>query len=125
MLPRITVTIVPRHQETDILVTEGSREVMKARLGASWKRHRYAMRTLLEGIALWYQERVRVVLSADSEPISCDLGLSDGLGLGIDTIHYTVEIVRPRERGRRAKYLHGVGDFREARRQLHLVWSQS
>jgi hypothetical protein len=124
MPSKVTVTIVPRGEETDILVMDGPHEVVRARLGASSQIHRLAMRTLLEGIALWYQEKVRVVLSADSEPIAFALGLSDGFGFGLDTLHYTVEVVLSRERRLRPTRLRGVGDFREAYRQLRLVRSQ-
>jgi len=125
MPSRVTITIVPRGEETDVLVMDGPHEVMKARLGASSHSHRLAMQTLLEAIALWYQDKVRVVLSADSEAISCAWGLSDGFGFGIGSLYYSVEVVLPRDRYRRGMRIRGVGNFREAHRQLRLVWSQS
>jgi hypothetical protein len=66
--------------------------------------------------ALFYQSRIRVVLSADSEAISFGLGLTDGLGFGIDTFYYEVEVLPDAEQRRRAKRLCGLGDFREVRR---------
>jgi len=53
------------------------------------------------------------VLSVDSEAISFELGLSDGLGTGIDTFYYEVEILPSREQRRRL--LRGLGDFRDVR----------
>jgi hypothetical protein len=77
---------------------------------------------LLEAIALWYQQRVQAVSSVGVNAASSDLGLADGLGYGLETVHYEVAWVDPRApRGRRVRAL---GDFREVRRQLRLVWSR-
>jgi hypothetical protein len=98
--------------ETRILVIDPyRRELLKARLAAASQAHRLAARTLLEGVALFCNARLRVVLSAESEEISCAQGLSDGLGFGIDTLHYEVEIAPSRAERRR-----GVGSFRDVRR---------
>ncbi|MGD0680360.1 MAG: hypothetical protein ABSC94_33720 [Polyangiaceae bacterium] len=115
MSARITVRILPS-STTRVLVTDGKDEVLKAQLPTGTGVHRLAAKTLLEAIALFYQERIRVVLSADSEAISFDLGLTDGLGLGIDTFYYEVEVLPDASRRRRAKRLYGLGDFRDMRR---------
>lgn len=111
---RITVTIQPTQEATRILVTQGEDEVLKARLYPAWRVHRWAAPTLLEGLSLWFQQPLHVVLSADSEAISSGLQLSDGFGFGARTVHYDVEVVEARRR-RRGKRLGGVGDFRELR----------
>src|SRR5947207_13933451 len=117
----VVVTMVPTRSETQLLVTVGRDEVMKARLGPAMQIHRLAAPMLLEAIALWYQRRVYAVISADADAISSDLGLSDGLGYGVETVHYEVEWIDPRaHRGRRVR---GLGNFRNVRRHLHLVWS--
>jgi hypothetical protein len=112
----ITVRILPSSTSTRVLVTDGNDEVLKARLPMPSQMHRLAVKTMLEAIALFYQSRIRVVLSADSEAISFGLGLTDGLGFGIDTFYYEVEVLPDAEQRRRAKRLYGLGDFREVRR---------
>ena len=115
------LTIVPRRQETRILMTEGPDDVLVARLGpVTAAHHRWAAPMLLEALSLWQGRPLRVVLSAESEDYLFSLGLSDGLGLGVSSLHYVVDIVDPRD-VRRGRRLRGVGDFRDARRQLQLV----
>jgi hypothetical protein len=114
MAPMTTVRILPTRRATRILVTDpNGDEVLKAQLPPAGRMHRLAARTLLEAIALFYNARIRVVLSVDSEAISFELGLSDGLGTGIDTFYYEVEILPSREQRRRL--LRGLGDFRDVR----------
>jgi hypothetical protein len=115
--------MVATRSETRVLVTLGADEVLKARLGPAAKIHRLAAPMLLEAVALWYQQRAFTVISADADAISSDLGLSDGLGYGVDTVHYEVEWVDPRAR-HRGRRVRGLGDFRDVRRQLRLVWSR-
>ena len=118
----VVVTMVPTRSETRLLVTVGPDEVMKARLGPADRMHRRAAPMLLEALALWYQQRVRAVISVGAGAAPGDLGLADGLGYGAETVHYEVAWVDPRApRGRRVR---GLGDFRDVRRQLHLVWSR-
>lgn len=116
MLPRITVRILPSSSTTRVLVTRAEDEILKARLPAPSQMHPLAAKTLLESIALLFQTRVRVVLSADSEAISLGLGLTDGFGFGIDSLYYEVEVLPGAEQRRRAKRLLGLGDFRDVRR---------
>ncbi len=121
MTEEFRLTIVPRQQETRILMTEGPDDVLVARLApVTAAHHRWAAPMLLEAIALWQDRPLRVVLSAESEDYLYSLGLCDGLGLGVSSLHYVVDIVDPRE-ARRGRRLRGVGDFRDARRQLQLV----
>jgi hypothetical protein len=119
MLPMIVVRMVPSERTTRILVSDASGdEILKARLPPSGQAHRLATRTLLEAIALFCNARLRVVLSADSEAISFAQGLCDGLGLGIDTVYYEVEILAPRPQRQRG--LSGRSDLRDVRR-LRLI----
>lgn len=122
MTDEIRLTIVPRASETRILMTEGPDEVLMARLAPVTAAHpRWAAPMLLQALATWQGRPVRVVLSADAEDYHHDLGLTEGLGLGDHTLHYVVDVVDPRE-VRRGRHLRGLGDFRDARRQLQLVW---
>ena len=124
MTDELRLTIVPRATETRILVTEGPDDVLMARLApVTAAHHRWAAPMLLQALATWQGRPVRVVLSADAEDYLYGLGLSEGLGLGAHSLHYVVDIVEPREI-RRGRRLRGLGDFRDARRQLQLVWSR-
>jgi hypothetical protein len=91
-------------------------EVLKAVLPPGFTAHPRAAATLCEALALWYQERLSVVLSAADLGSSCELGFSDTLGLPVSTLHYEVTVRAPRQRGRR---LAGLGSFRDLR-QLSL-----
>jgi hypothetical protein len=116
MLPMIVVRMVPTESSTRVLVSDASGdEILKARLPPAGQAHRLATRTLLEAIALFCNARLRVVLSADCEAISFAQGLCDGLGLGIDTVYYEVEILAPRPQRRS-----GRSNFRNVRR-LRLI----
>lgn len=121
-MDQIRATITQREGQTRILVQYGCSDLMIARLGPLCGAHRYALRSLVEGIALWFQRRVHVVLCVDEE-LSFDHELVDELGLGVETLHFSVEVVpvqsrRPRHRGER---LRGLGDFTPERRHLRLV----
>jgi hypothetical protein len=106
---------------TRVLVTDAQGdEILKARLPPPGQMHRLAARTLLEAVALICNDRIRVVLSADSEAISFGLGLSDGLSVGIDTFYYEVEVLPWGER-RRGRRLNGIDDSSEIRR---LTWTR-
>lgn len=124
MTDEIRLTIVPRLAETRILMTQGPDEVLMARLGpVTAARHRWAAPMLIEALATWQGRQVRVVLSAGAEDYLYGLGLSDGLGLGNQALHYVVDVVDPHEQ-RRGRRLRGLGDFRDARRQLQFAWSR-
>jgi len=122
MTDEIRLTIVPRSSETRILMTQGPDDVLMARLAPVTAAHpRWAAPTLLQALATWQGCPVRVVLSADAEEYFYSLGLSEGLGLGDHTLHYVVDVVDSRAT-RRGRRLRGIGDFRDARRQLQLAW---
>ena len=118
MLSEIMVTIVPTRSETQILVTVGQDEVMKARLSPAMQIHPRAAPMLLEALALWYQRRVHAVISVDADAVLSDLGLADGLGVAERTVHYEVLWVDRRELGHRGRRVRGLGDFRSVRRVL-------
>jgi hypothetical protein len=124
MTDELRLTIVPCASETRILMTAGPDDLLMARLApVTSAHHRWAAPMLLQALSTWQDRPVRVVLSADAEDCLYSLGLSDGMGLGDHSLHYVVDILEPRadQRGRR---LRGLGDFRDARRQLRLVWSR-
>jgi hypothetical protein len=117
----IVATIVPSRQQTEVLVMDGPHEVLKARLPTSVEAHRSALRTVLEGLSLWYQQPLRVVLSADCSSMWESLGLTDAFGYGYATLYYTVEVVPPHHQRSRGRRIQGLGNFRQARRTLRLA----
>jgi hypothetical protein len=123
-MDRIRATITEREGQTRLLVQHGQSDLMIAKLGPLGNAHRYALRSLIEGIAMWFQEQVHVVLCVDEE-LSFDHELVDELGGGVETLHFNVEVVPVqstpgRHRGGR---LRGLGDFSTERRHLRLVRS--
>ena len=68
---------------------------------------------MLEGLSLWLQRPLSVVLYADAEETSSALGLCDSFGIGRETLHYEVDVLDPRRRRR------GLGSFHDLR-QLSL-----
>jgi len=94
---------------TRLLASYGEAEILRAALPPPTPLHPRAAATLLEGLSLWYQRPVRVVLCADAQGVSSGLGLCDGLGFGARTVHYEVEVVDPTRRRRQ------LGSFRDLR----------
>lgn len=113
----ITVTIAPDPARVRLLATRGSNDILKAVLAPATNTHPRAAATLLEGLALWYQQTLSVVLCADDAGDSSALGLCDRLGFGSRQLHYDIGIATPIRR--RRPPLGGFGDFRDLR-QLSL-----
>jgi len=112
----ITITILPEASQTRILGTIDSQEILKAVLPPAQAAHPAAVRTLLEGLALWHQQRICVVLCADERDTgSSALGLLDALGFGEQCLHFEVAVV-PRNGRVHRRRIGGLGDFRELRR---------
>jgi hypothetical protein len=95
--------------------------VLKAVLPPARQAHPRAAPTLLEGLALWQQRPLSVVLSADGLEDGFAMGLCDELGLGERRLHYQVEVAVGARRGRRRE-LRGLGDFRDLRQLL--LWGE-
>lgn len=112
-MDELVMTVCATTRETRILLTHGPDEVMKARLrSVSKPAHRFAGPMLCEAMALWHDQRVRAVVSAESEDILFALGLCDGLGLADATMHYVVQPLFRGEPVRRGQRLSGLGTFR-------------
>jgi hypothetical protein len=119
MMDPITVTIAPERGQVRILARSGPHDLLKAILGPFAASHPRAATTLLEGLALWHQQRLAVVLCADEESDGSALGLCDGLGYGRASLHYDVGLACPVRRPRRRR-IQGLGDFSDLR-QLSLL----
>jgi len=112
----ITITIRATGTTTLLLVRQESDEMMIARLGPPTWAHRHALLTMLEGLALWFQSRLHVVLFAANEEVASSTGLVDGLGLGVSTLHF--DVVRPRGIRPRSRRLRGVRGLAALRRDV-------
>lgn len=119
MMNRLTVTLDPRGEETRLLMMEGRDERMRAVLGPATRTHPRAAETLLEGLALWHQQALSVVLCADVGGDMSPLRLEDALGFGVRNVHFEVEVALG-QRGRRPRRLSGLGNFGDLR-QLCLL----
>ena len=102
----------PSSEVTRLYLTWGATELLRAALPPPGAQHPSAAPTLLEGLSLWLQRPLSVVLCADAEETSSGLGLCDGFGIGRETLHYEVEVIDPRHR-------RGLGSFSDLR-QLSL-----
>ena len=117
MSESITVTICPEPDRVRLLAMTPTQDLLMAILGPIREAHPRAAPTLLEGLALWHQRPLSVVLSADAADDGCALGLCDALGYG-HSLHYEVGLAFPEGRGRgrrRRRDLRGLGDFRDLR----------
>jgi hypothetical protein len=114
-MERITVVMAPEPCRVRLLARRGRHDLMKAVLGPAEEAHPRAAATLLEGLALWHQQRLDVVLCADEPSDGCALGLCNALGFGEPNVHYEVGVA---PRGPRRTIV-GVGDFDDLR-QLDL-----
>jgi hypothetical protein len=121
MQMRYQVVIAPSATRTRVLVTEGSDELLRAILPSpSQLRHERATITFLEGLALWLDAKLHVVLSVDAKEAGFCLGLTDEMGVGVRSLFFDVEVRDRRARRRPGRRIRGVGDFVDLR-QLRLV----
>jgi hypothetical protein len=105
--------IKPTPSVTRLLASYGEDEILRAALPPPRALHPRAAQALLEGLSLWYQRPLYVVLCADAQGASSGLGLCDDFGFGGQSVHYEVDVVDPTRRRR------GLGSFRDLR-QLDL-----
>lgn len=105
--PRLLIK--PSPSRTRLLLLDGPDELLRAALPPLPGTATRAVTTLLDGLSLWTQRRLSVVLFADVEVASCVPDLCDGLGYGRETGHFAVEVIEPWRRRR------GLGSFRDLR----------
>ena len=110
-------------KELKLLVTSPhGDDLLKARLPVR-PPHPRALLTLLEGVALWSGEPVYAVISAGAHRdawLGSDEWGDDLWPTESPLVHF--DYATPPCRARRT--LVGVGDFREVRRDLRLVWTR-
>ena len=116
-----TVVVISSAEWVRVLFTEGHEELLRAILPPpSQLHHERAVITFLEGLALWVNAKLHVVLSVDARAAGCCLGLTDELGVGVRSLFFDVEVRDRRARKRRGQRIRGIGDFADVR-QLRLV----
>lgn len=116
-MERISVTMQPLSRETRLLVMAGRHELMRAVLGPATSSHPRAAATLLEGLSLWHQQALSVVLCVGDEGTSAAIRATrtlDDLMFGERNVYYDVEVAFP-ARPRRGRRIQGFGDFRDLR----------
>lgn len=114
-MERLMVTLAAEPERVRMLVRTADRDVLKAVLGPAHRSHARAAATMLEGLALWHQCPLSVVVCADEAGHTSALELYDGLGLGARTLHYEVGVAYHPRRTTRQASLRGLGDFRDLR----------
>ncbi len=112
-MERITVTLQPLPREPRLLVMSVRDEVMRAIVGPTTASHPHAAATPLEGLSLWHQQVLSVVLCADGPGSSSATRMFDDLGFGVRTVHHD-EVAFPAH-PRRARRVHGLGNFGDGR----------
>ena len=117
-----TVVMIPSATRTRVLLCHGPDELLRAILPPpSQLRHGRGAITFLEGLALWLNVKLRVVLSVDERDAGLCLGLTDEMGIGLQSVYFDVEIHDRGARRRRGQRIRGIGDFADLR-QLRLWW---
>lgn len=115
------VVMIPSARQTRVLLSHGPDELLRALLPSpSQVRHERAAITFLEGLSLWLDTKLHVVLSVGAREAGFCLGLTDELGVGIRSLYFDVEVRDRGARRRRGQRIRGVGDFADLR-QLRLV----
>jgi hypothetical protein len=119
---KYTVVIVPSSTRTRVLVSQGPDELLRAILPPPFAVHYPSAATsFLQGLSLWLDAKLHVVLSVDEREAGFCLGLTDEMGLGMHTVYFDVEVHDRRAHRRRGQRIRGVGDFADLR-QLCLRW---
>jgi hypothetical protein len=119
-MSQYTVMLSSSASRTRLLLLDGQDELMRAVLPPGHLlRQRRAASALLEGLSLWLDARLSVVLSADEGEASYYLDLVDDLGQPVRGLYFEVRMVERRTR-RRPRRLGGVSDFADLR-QLSLL----
>jgi hypothetical protein len=115
----IWMGIAPGPREMRVLAMAGPSEtILKARLMRPLTNPR-ALPLLLEALALWQGQSLRVALAAEDRGVEADLSAYDGIPVDGGAPLYTVEWVPPPARVRRRhRDLAGVGEFCDLRQLL-------
>lgn len=115
-MDRYIVTIIPSSMRTRVLLTHGPDELLRANLPPPSSIHyEQATSRVLEGLSLWLDQKLHVVLSVDEKDVSLCLGLTDEMGIGHHRVYYEVAVAMRHVRPRRGIRIRGIGNFAELR----------
>jgi hypothetical protein len=90
---KYTVVIIPSSTRTRVLVSHGCDELLRAILPPpSSVHHERAAITFLQGLSLWLDAKLHVVLSVDEREAGFCLALADEMGIGMRSVYFDVEV---------------------------------
>lgn len=116
------VVMIPSTTRTRVLVSHGPDELLRAILPSpSAVHHERAAIAFLQGLSLWLDAKLHVVLSVGERESGFCLGLTDEMGIGMRSVYFDVEVHDRRARRQRGQRIRGIGDFADLR-QLYLRW---
>lgn len=119
---KYTVVIIPSATTTRVLVSHGCDELLRAILPPpSSVHHERAAIAFLQGLSMWLDAKLHVVLSVDEREAGFCFALADEMGIGMRSVYFDVEVHDRRARRRRGQRIRGIGDFADLR-QLYLRW---
>lgn len=109
--------VVATATQTRLMLTHGPQELMRAVLPPlTHIPNAQAVGMLVQGLALWVDRPLRVVLCANASGTTYWLGLTDARGCGARSLFYEVQLVQPVDR-RNAGRVHTFGgDWVEVQR---------
>lgn len=117
-----TVVMIPSATRTRVLLSHGPDELMRAVLPPpSQVRHERSTIWFLEGLSMWLDAKLHVVLSVDVREAGFCLGLTNEMGVGMCSLYFDVEVLERGARRRRGQRIRGIGDFADLR-QLRQLW---
>jgi hypothetical protein len=112
----LKLALHPSSKQTQLLMTQGPNEVLKALLGPPSQMHPLAAKILLTGLSLWFQRPLSVALYVDDPDFIFSFPLCDDLGFGDSTQHYQVELVSADQGPPRRVRSTRLGDFQHLRK---------
>jgi hypothetical protein len=115
---QMTATVRTTLEETRILVSDETGDRLIARLPPLRSSHHWALRALLESLALWSDRRLHVVLYVSESCYWQHHGWSAAFELAADSLHLEVDIAPHEALQGRARRLTGLGRF-DRERRLH------
>lgn len=104
--------VAPSPSETRLLMTINGHEILKAALPQSYNSDLRALPRILEGLALWTQQRVSVVLVA-GEAVNSSCGAIYEALEETSSLHYEVGVAVREGRRRPRQRIRGVANFRD------------
>lgn len=115
---QLTATVRTTRDETRILVSDETGDRLIARLPPLGSSHPWALRALLESLALWSDRRLHVALYVTESWYWQHHEWSHAFELATDSLHLEIDIAPHEALQGRARRLTGLGRF-DRERRLH------